>query len=217
LAYFRYRCVLVRSGTERGAVVAATMSTNASAGRPRDPEISEAILSATLDMLGEEGYRGLTIAEVAIRAGVHKPAVYRRWSNKLELAVAAIQLLVPTIDDPDTGDVHTDLVQMLVDVTGSAQERGRITTGFRLQADMANEPALAAAVDERIVAPRRAVTAAILERGIRAGQLRRGIDVEMALDMLFAPVTRKAFRSGEMRVSRREATRIVDQLLDGLR
>jgi len=187
------------------------------AGRPRDPEIDEAIVAATLELLGEVGYSGLTIAEVAVRAGVHKPAVYRRWSNKLDLAVAAIELLVPNIEDPATGDVRQDLVEMLVDTAGKAHERGNITTGLRLQADMATEPALAQAVEEQIVAPRRAVTAALIERGVRVGQLRRDIDVEMAMDMLFAPVTRKAIRSGDMRVSRREATRIVDQLLDGLR
>lgn len=193
-----------------------TASTAPGAGRPRDPEISDAILAATLDLLGHEGYAGLTIAEVALRAGVHKPAVYRRWANKLDLAVAAIQLLVPHMPDPDTGDIRSDLVQMLVEVAGSAHERGRLTTGLRLQADMATEPALAAAVEERIVGPRRAVTAAVLERAVRAGQLRRGLDVEMAIDMLFVPLTRKALRAGDMRVSRREATRIVDQLLDGI-
>lgn len=186
------------------------------AGRPRDPEISEAILAATLDVLGAEGYAGLTMAEVALRAGVHKPAVYRRWANKLDLAVAAIQLLVPDLEDPDTGDVRSDLVQMLLEVSGSAHERGRLTTGFRLQADMATDPALGAAVEERIVAPRRAIYEAVLARGVRTGQLRRGVDVDMAIDMLFAPLTRKAMRSGDTRVSRREATRIVDQLVDGL-
>jgi AcrR family transcriptional regulator len=196
--------------------VAPTASTTAHAGRPRDPEISGAILSATLDVLGEEGYGGLTIAAVALRAGVHKPAVYRRWANKLDLAVAAIQLLAPQFDDPDTGEIRADLVQMLVAVAGAAHERGRLTTGLRLQADMTADPALAAAVETSIVAPRRAVTAAVLERAVGNGQLRPGIDIEMAIDMLFAPVSRKALRSGDMRVSRREATRIVDQLLDGL-
>jgi AcrR family transcriptional regulator len=186
------------------------------AGRPRDPEISEAILAVTLDLLGEEGYTRLTIAEVALRAGVHKPAVYRRWANKLELAVAAIQLIVPGIEDPDTGDIRADLIEMLVVVAGSAHKRGRMATGLRLQLDMAFEPALAAAVDERIVAPRRAVTRTMLERAVAAGQLRKGLDLEMAIDMLFAPLTRRALRAADMRLSRRDATRIVDQLLEGL-
>ena len=60
-------------------------------GRPRDPEADRAILEATIEILGEEGYEGLSIEGVAARAGVGKTTIYRRWTSKAELVVAAIQ------------------------------------------------------------------------------------------------------------------------------
>lgn len=43
------------------------------------------ILSATAELLGEVGYLGLTIEEVASRAGVGKATVYRWWPTKSSL------------------------------------------------------------------------------------------------------------------------------------
>ena len=42
------------------------------AGRPRDPRIDAAILTATADLLVQIGYSNLTLAAVAERAGTHE-------------------------------------------------------------------------------------------------------------------------------------------------
>ncbi len=60
------------------------------AGRPRDSEIDEAVLRATVELLETDGYLGLTIGGVAERAGTTKPAVYRRWPTKAHLVHAAV-------------------------------------------------------------------------------------------------------------------------------
>ena len=51
-------------------------------GRPRQPEMDDAILAVALEELGCHGYAGMTVADVARRAGVSKPTVYRRWADK---------------------------------------------------------------------------------------------------------------------------------------
>ena len=56
-------------------------------GRPRDPGVDEAIILATLELLDERGYVGLSLAEVALRAGVSRTALYRRWDSKAQLVV----------------------------------------------------------------------------------------------------------------------------------
>src|SRR4051812_14557423 len=45
-------------------------------GRPRDPAINEAILTATRNLLVEVGYANLSMEAVAARAGVSKPTLY---------------------------------------------------------------------------------------------------------------------------------------------
>ena len=69
-------------------------------GRPRSPEAEQAILNATLRMLGAKGVAGTTIEGVAADAGVGKTTIYRRWPTKTDLILAAISdlfgIVVPT-------------------------------------------------------------------------------------------------------------------------
>ncbi|MFD4957757.1 TetR/AcrR family transcriptional regulator [Microbacterium sp. NPDC058389] len=61
------------------------------AGRPRDPEIEEAILDATRSQLLDHGYAALSLTDIAAAAGTSRPAVYRRWRGKDELVHAALR------------------------------------------------------------------------------------------------------------------------------
>lgn len=84
-------------------------------GRPRDPRVDEAVLSAALDLLAEQGYARLTIEAVALRAGVAKTSLYRRWSTK-ELLVLDAVVNVGFADRPevpDTGSLHGDMLSYM--------------------------------------------------------------------------------------------------------
>ena len=50
-------------------------------GRPRSEQAEQAIIEATLDLFGEQGFEGVCVEAVAARAGVGKATIYRRWSN----------------------------------------------------------------------------------------------------------------------------------------
>lgn len=62
-------------------------------GRPRDPETDLKILEATIDIISESGYPGTTIDAVAAKAGVGRPTIYRRYSDRKKLAIAATRYL----------------------------------------------------------------------------------------------------------------------------
>jgi len=82
-------------------------------GRPRSAQAHKAIIDATLELLAEEGFQGLSIEAVAARAGVGKTTIYRRWPSKDELVMDAlrhVQIDVPVID---TGNFRNDLVVLL--------------------------------------------------------------------------------------------------------
>ena len=72
------------------------MSTVRNPGRPRAPEIEAAILAAAARLLTEQGYARMSIIAIAAAAGVSRPAIYRRFKTKADLAIAA---LASQIDD----------------------------------------------------------------------------------------------------------------------
>ena len=68
----------------------------------------QGVLSAVLQELSRVGYRGLRIEDVALRAGVNKTTVYRRWPTKIELVRAALVCdSTCRIPHPDTGTLRS--------------------------------------------------------------------------------------------------------------
>lgn len=59
-------------------------------GRPRDAALDEAIILATRDRLVRDGYSRMTIGDIATDANVSRPTLYRRWENKFDLVVDAL-------------------------------------------------------------------------------------------------------------------------------
>lgn len=78
-------------------------------GRPRSAAADAAILAATREALVELGWSGLTLSDVAVRAGVAKTTLYRRWPGKNELVVDAVAELFDELRLPDSGSLHSDI------------------------------------------------------------------------------------------------------------
>jgi len=88
-------------------------------GRPRNPEIDDVVLEATRQLLAEAGFTATTVQEISRRAGVHPPAIYRRWPSRLALIEDAAFSGLTGIRVKPTGDLRGDLRRFLV-----AYERG---------------------------------------------------------------------------------------------
>jgi AcrR family transcriptional regulator len=95
--------------------------------------------------LAERGYEALTMEGVAARAGTGKASLYRRWSGKRNLVLAAVQAGVPDPEDlPDAGSLRADLLAYLSQV--AAHLRGPAGPALRaILADVPGDPAGAAA------------------------------------------------------------------------
>ncbi|GAA3799995.1 TetR/AcrR family transcriptional regulator [Streptomyces phyllanthi] len=78
-------------------------------GRPRSAAANAAILAATRAALVELGWSGLTLGDVAARAGVAKTTLYRRWAGKNELVVDAVAELFDELRLPDRGSLAADI------------------------------------------------------------------------------------------------------------
>jgi AcrR family transcriptional regulator len=188
----------------------------APSGRPLDPNISQAILDATVEVLAQTGYAKLSIEAVAQRAGVHRPAVYRRWPTKLDLVAAAMSSILPSAPEPTTGVLRDDLVVLVVHVGDIMKHSPQARLAMRLMAEIAFDAELAAFVDARTVQPRRELARTILEEGIASGELRPDLDLELVCDLLVGSLYTRAL-VGRPRLSRQAAQRYVDLVLDGVR
>jgi AcrR family transcriptional regulator len=164
-----------------------------SPGRPRSERARAAILNSALKLLGEKGFPEFTIEAVAARAGVGKATVYRWWPNKAALiADAFANSTTQKLHFPDTGSVYTDMNRQMRQVIKIFRSpRGRILSAILAAGQ--SDTALITAFRERFMRPRRQEAYATLRRGIQRGELRRGVDLDVILDMLYGPIYMRFF------------------------
>ena len=184
------------------------------AGRPRDPDVDVAILDAALRLLDEVGYQDMSIAAIASAAGVGRPAVYRRYRSKADLAVAAI-LHITAGPEPDLpSDPRRALRVLLGMASGALATPGGMAVLGSLLAEQRHDPELLAAFRARIFDPRRAIIHRVVEQGINGGQIACDADREAIDSLLFGALLARAIL-GEP-VDEAWIDRVVDQTWRGV-
>ena len=163
----------------------------ASAARPRtggrSARVVESVLAATQQAFAEHGYAGLSIEDVAARAGVNKTTVYRRWPTKADLVLAA--LIALRGDDPelpDTGSLREDLLAILRHRAAHmiTPHRRAIMHAFFLSHA---EPELRSLI-QRLRRERPAIPPLEIERAIRRGEIPKGSEAELIAAALLGPL-----------------------------
>ncbi|MFJ8162313.1 TetR/AcrR family transcriptional regulator [Streptomyces sp. NPDC096136] len=77
----------------------------------RTARVRAAVLDAAGDMLAEQGFHGLDLAEVARRAEVGKTTVYRRWGTVAGLVADLLtDMAEQSLPRTDTGSLAEDLL-----------------------------------------------------------------------------------------------------------
>ncbi len=89
--------------------------------RRRGPELESALLEAAWNELVEVGFAGLTMESVAARAQTGVAVLYRRWANKDQLVLAAIEHYgqAHPVEIPDTGTLRGDLLALLTSMSSA--------------------------------------------------------------------------------------------------
>ena len=177
-----------------------------STGRRRNPATRAAILATAFDVVAELGYARLTIEKVAARAGVGKQTIYRWWPNKgalvldavLERSVGSAGSAEPA-ELPDTGDLEADLAAVLVATVEELADPAFDRALRGLTAAVIEDPDLSQTYRERLDEPMRELKKRRLRTAQEAGQLDADVDLDLAVDLIFAPVTRRwTERSGDL-------------------
>jgi AcrR family transcriptional regulator len=184
-------------------------------GRPRSARADRAILDATIELLSDRGYGGLTVEAVASRAGVGKSTIYRRWPSKATLAAAAVNALArERVPAPDTGDLREDLVGLLGDPIGRHGDvLGRIFPD--LIAEMHRNPELSGTMLEALGA-RRSIIRNVLRRAQERDELPGDADLGRIIDLLSGALYYRLLVSREA-VEPDLPAWIVGAILDGVR
>ncbi|MCO5988987.1 TetR/AcrR family transcriptional regulator [Actinoallomurus spadix] len=83
--------------------------------RRHGKQLESALLSAAWDELVEAGYARLTMESIAVRARTSEAVLYRRWANKDQLVLAALEhhRNANPVPVPDTGALRGDLLAQL--------------------------------------------------------------------------------------------------------
>ncbi len=165
-------------------------------GRQRSEAADEAILSATLDVLAEEGYAGFTVAAVIARSGVSSATLYRRWATKEELVVASLASLHPEPVAIDTGTFDGD-VAALVQAMGKSMSVRRDDLAGVLAGELRRDRELRLAVEAKFLAPRLALMGEILDRAVERGELVDPPPVETAWSLVAGPLHHRAYARNE--------------------
>jgi AcrR family transcriptional regulator len=155
-------------------------------GRPRDPQISQAITVAALRLLEERGFARMSIEAVASEAGVGKPAIYRRFRTKADVVASAIAEQLPSLEVPDLGDTKAES-RLVLDRGLPADGNPYMGLIGGLLSEYQRHPELIEAFRDSVLLPRRAIGRQILERGQSRGDIRADLPPEMVLDALIGP------------------------------
>ena len=160
----------------------------------RSARIQSAVLKATAEELGRVGFAALRIEDVALRSGVNKTTIYRRWPNKLELVTAVIANESWPPEDVDTGALDTDIRAVLRDIRErlyTVRERGvlQVLLGERAHPEVAQ---LVRSARLRHVSVRQR----IFERAIARGELAPSCDPTLLIELMMTPLVSRIMNLG---------------------
>src|SRR5665811_1549783 len=147
-----------------------------------------ATLDAALALLRADGYGAMTIERIAAKAGVGKQTIYRWWPSKGAVVFEALlEDLRVSLTFDDTGDLRADPTTQVTSLSRVfASPDGRHMAA--LIGGAQGDPDLAQALLEHWVRPRRRYAMAFLQQAKDRGQLRPDLDLEVGIDIIWAPL-----------------------------
>ncbi|MBX3261305.1 MAG: TetR/AcrR family transcriptional regulator [Labilithrix sp.] len=179
----------------------------------RSERVVASVLAAVLSELARVGYDALRLEDVAIRAGVAKTTVYRRWPTKVTLVHAAIRE-AGRYDEPlpDTGSLRMDMLAMLersMALVGTPE--GRAVA--RMVTTDSSDPEVQALCHDLREETRR-LRARVVVRAQERGEIPAGVDPTMVTDTVFVFAISRLLRFGE-RLDREACERLIDLVVTG--
>ena len=159
-------------------------------GRPRATAAvaHEAIIDATYELLHEKSVRELSIEEIATRAGVSKPTIYKWWPSKAALVIAMFDarvfepLPVPVPDSAEA-TIRAQVANLVRQLDGFF---GRMTS--QIVAEGQSDAGLLREHLERYKERRLTFSFELIEGALARGEFKRHIEPNLLVDMIYGPI-----------------------------
>lgn len=183
-------------------------------GRPRSVAAAshETILDTVYQILQEKSVRELTIEEVARRAQVGKPTLYKWWPTKAALVMDMFeQRIVDKLAVPDAKTAEQAIRAQVAELI-------RLFNGFfgKVAADIIaegqSEPHVLEEYRNRYMSKRRAFTTEQLARAQASGEFTKSIAPDLLIDMIYGPIYYRLL-VGHQKLDQRFGKELVDQVL----
>jgi AcrR family transcriptional regulator len=185
--------------------------------RRRTEQVRDAVLTAAGELMLEGGLAAATMEAIAARAGVSKRTLYKYWPSRGAVALEGfMRSAASSWSLPENAPAAESLEELVVAAVRLFTQTPAGPLMRSLIADAQSQDEIATAIRAQWLAPRRAVAADLLRQGIAAGEFRAGLDVEVTLDLLFAPVYYRLLLGHET-LSPQFAVTSVRHLIAGLR
>ncbi|MFI7611050.1 TetR/AcrR family transcriptional regulator [Nonomuraea terrae] len=185
----------------------------------RSERSRQAVLAAARELVTEVGYAKLSIEAIAARAGVGKQTIYRWWRSKGAVVFDAVLTLSEGDDGvalPDTGDIEADLKTVMRATVAEFADPGFEAPIRALNTEILQDPELAALYREKVAGPVDEAKKARLRSAQQAGQIAADADLDLALELLYAPLYQRwLLRSGPLTADYADA--LVELALKALR
>jgi AcrR family transcriptional regulator len=185
-------------------------------GRHRSLEAEASILKATLYLLERKPLRQVTVDAIAQRAGVSKATIYKWWPNKNLVALDAyLGGMAERVVMPDTGSAEMDFSLQLKSVTTFYKSSlGRLFCQFIAEGQ--SDPRFLALFRDRFLYLRRDAARVMWRRGVDRGEIRKEIDGEIVLDLVYGPMVFRLL-AGHGSLNDRESEAMVEAVFGGLK
>ncbi|XRQ09206.1 TetR/AcrR family transcriptional regulator, partial [Actinomadura welshii] len=154
------------------------------------------------ELVSELGYAKVSIEAIAARAGVGKQTIYRWWPSKGAVIFDSFLELSESdkgVRLPDTGDVEADLKAVMRATVAEFADPAFEAPVRALNMEVIGDPALAALYREKLAGPVDEAKKERLRSAQRAGQLAADADLDLVLEVLYAPLYQRwLHRSGPL-------------------
>lgn len=183
-----------------GVVITSAETAKRPRGRPRNPAIDEAVLTATRELVVQVGYGALALDQVAERAGVSRTSLYLRWPSKGVLVWEAVLGGSVNRPMPDSGRFDQDLRALVGWAVEQFSDSAAKVALPSMLAEFGLNAELHETLSRNLIGPEVARAAALLERGKARGEIRSDVDIDLVVSTFVGAILARA---------------VFDQSLDG--